>query len=84
MAVVVAGDIRVHGAGDRGKGRKLAAVCGTAGKSVDEPSAVGVAGGVDTGLVDAVVVLDAVDQVRGEDLVADTGGSIRWAFPVSL
>jgi hypothetical protein len=84
MAVVVAVDVGVHGARHGGKSRKLAAVVRAAGKSVDESSAVGVAGGVDAGLVNAVVVLDAVDQIRGEDLVADARCRIRRALPVSL
>ena len=55
-----------------------------ASKSVDKATAVGVASCVDAGLVNAVVVLDSVDEIGGENLVTDTGSRVGWPLPVSL
>lgn len=83
-AVVVARDVGVKGSRDGRKGGELPAVLGRAGQRPGQPGAVGVAGGVDARFVDAVVLLDTIDQVRGEDLVADALFGITRALPVFL
>lgn len=84
MAGRTVGSVRVKGTRDGSKGGKLAAVGGRAGQSAEEPGAVGVPGAVDARLVDAVVVLNAVHEIRRKDLVTDAGRGIAGAFPVRL
>ena len=84
LAVIVAVNVSVEGSRDGRKCCKLSSVLRRARQSSREASSVGVASGIHPRLVNAVVVLDAVDQVGGEDLVAHAGRGIRWAFPISL
>lgn len=76
--------VRVKGTRDGGKCGELAAMGRRAGQCSEEAGAVGVAGTVDSDLVDAVVVFDAVDEVRRKDFVTDAGRCVAGAFPVAL
>lgn len=42
------------------------------------------ASGINAGFVDAIIGLDAIDQVRGEDLVTDAVGGVRGTLPCLL
>lgn len=75
----------VEGAGDGGEGGEGGAVGRGAGEGVDEAAAVGHAGGVDAGGVDAVVGLEVGDCVGDEDFVAREGrGVVGSALPAIL
>lgn len=76
--------VRVEGALDSGQRGKLASVTGRAGQRADEPAALGEARRVDAGGVDAVGGLELVDQVCGEDLVADAWLGVRCPLPACL
>lgn len=83
-ARIIAVDVGVESGRNRRKGCKLSAVCRRTGQRANETAAVGVARGIDARLVDAVVVLDAIDEIGCEDLVTDSGCRIRRALPVAL
>lgn len=40
--------------------------------------------GINPCLVNAVVILDAADEIRGKHLIAHAGCSVRWTLPISL
>ena len=84
MAAAVGAVIAVESTRDGSKRSELAAVSGRACENIDKTAAVGVAGGVNSRGIDAVVVLDSVDEVRREGFVADALVLVASTFPDTL
>ena len=82
-AVVETG-VGVEGAGYGSECGKGSTVDGGAGEGVGEAAAVGHAVGVDSGGIDAVVVLEVGYEVLCEKPVLDAGGWVEFSFPGSL
>ena len=76
--------VGVEGAGHGSECGKRSPVDCRACQSVGETAAVGHAVGVDSGGVDAVVVLEMVNEVACEKPVLNTGRWVEFSFPRSL
>ena len=76
--------VGVEGAGHGSECGERSPVDRGASESVGEAAAVGHAVGVDSEGVDAVGVLEMVDEVACEKSVLDTGRWVEFSFPRSL
>lgn len=74
--------VEVEGAGDGGEGGDAGCGEGIAGEEAGEAAAVGLAGCVDQGGVDAVAGEQVVEEFEGEGYVVDGGGGIGVALPL--
>ena len=54
------------------------------GECTYESTTIGVSGGIYTGLVNTIVVLDSVNEVGSEDFVADATSGVGWSLPIML
>lgn len=84
MAMLIATDVGVKGTRDGRKRRELPAMARRTSQGVDKAAAVGVSRSIHARLIHAVIVLDTIDQVRREDLVADVGIGVSRSLPSVL
>lgn len=84
VAAAVSAVVAVESTRDGSESSELAAVSGRACENIDKSTAVGVTGSVNSRGIDAVVVLDSVDEVGREDFVADAFVLVASTFPNTL